>query len=87
MVKGISRRVIVVRSPDPRFFEEAIFIVKEDVYTRGGVSAGELLSEAQRVADNYVRAHTSKKPFRVPPLAFAAAGAAIAGILLLLLLL
>ncbi len=32
MVKGISRRVIVVRSPDPRFFEQAIFLMKEDAF-------------------------------------------------------
>ena len=38
MVKGISRRVIVVKSPDPRLFEEAIFIVKEEAFQRGGVS-------------------------------------------------
>ena len=30
MVKGISRRVIVVRSPDPRFFEQAIFLMKAE---------------------------------------------------------
>ena len=28
MVKGISRRVVVVDSPDQRFFEQAIFIVR-----------------------------------------------------------
>ena len=30
MVKGISRRVVVVDSPDRRFFEQAIFIVRND---------------------------------------------------------
>ena len=30
MVKGISRQVIVVHSPDPKLFEQAIFILKED---------------------------------------------------------
>ena len=35
MVKGISRRVILVKSPDPRLFEEAIFIVREDALNRG----------------------------------------------------
>ena len=30
MVKGISRQVIVVRSPDPKLFEQAIFILRED---------------------------------------------------------
>ena len=30
MVKGISRQVIVVQSPEPKIFEQAIFILKED---------------------------------------------------------
>ena len=29
MVKGISRQVIVVQSPDPELFEQAIFILKD----------------------------------------------------------
>ena len=35
MVKGISRRVVVVDSPDQRFFEQAIFVVRNDAV--GGV--------------------------------------------------
>ena len=38
MLKGTNRRVIVVRSPDRRFFEEAIFIVREGVLSKGGVT-------------------------------------------------
>ena len=69
MVKGISKRVIVVRSPDPRLFEEAIFIVKEDIMTKDGVSSDELLQEAQRVADGYIRSHVgTKKIFRQIPI-------------------
>ena len=30
MVKGISKQVIVVHSPEPKLFEQAIFILKED---------------------------------------------------------
>ena len=36
MVKGITRQVILVKSPDPKLFEEAIFIVKEEALARGG---------------------------------------------------
>ena len=36
MVKGITRQVILVKSPDPRLFEEAIFIVKEEALAREG---------------------------------------------------
>ena len=31
VVKGVAKRVIVVKSPDPNVFEEAIFIVREEL--------------------------------------------------------
>ena len=46
MVKGISRQVIVVQSPDPRLFEQAIFILKDEAVQKG-VSDEELLREAR----------------------------------------
>jgi len=52
MVKGISRRVVVVESPDQQFFEQAIFIVRNDAAGEG-VTARELVEEAKRVARNY----------------------------------
>lgn len=60
MVKGTSRRVIVVDSPDPEFFEQAIFIVRNDVYERQGVTAQQVLGEACRIARGY--AATAAKP-------------------------
>ena len=53
MVKGISRRVVVLDSPDQRFFEQAIFIVRNDAAGEG-VSSRELVEEARRVAHSYV---------------------------------
>ena len=47
MVKGVSRRVIVVDSPDPRIFEQAIFILPTD---GGGVSSRQLVDQAVRIA-------------------------------------
>ena len=47
MVKGSSKRVVVVESPDKRFFEQAIFIVGD---AARGVTSRELLEEARRVA-------------------------------------
>lgn len=38
MVKGISRQVIVVRSPDPKLFEQAIFILRENALGKDGMS-------------------------------------------------
>ena len=79
MVKGVTRRVIVVKTPDRKLFEQAIFIVKEDAFSRPGVTAEQVLSEAQRVADGYVRRNSSlgKRLHRIPPPAYAAVGAAL----------
>lgn len=61
MVKGVAKRVIVVKSPDPRVFEEAIFIVREDYMKTAGVSRTQLLSEARQAADSYVGRMQPKK--------------------------
>ena len=54
MVQGVSRQVIVVKSPDPRFFEQAIFIVKEDAFGKGA-SAEALLQEPRRPPDGSLK--------------------------------
>ena len=59
MVKGISRRVIVVRAPDPRF-EQAIFLLREDALAAEGVSARQVMEEARQVAAGYVRRNTPR---------------------------
>ena len=45
MVKGISRQVIVVDAPEPKMFEQAIFILKEDME---GITDEALLKEARQ---------------------------------------
>ena len=55
MVKGITRQVILVKSPDPRWFEEAIFVVKEEAMAREGESADQILKEARRAANGYLK--------------------------------
>ena len=45
MVKGISRQVIVVSSPDRKLFEQAIFIIREDARE---VTEEMLLKEAEK---------------------------------------
>jgi len=86
MVKGISRRVVVVDSPDQRFFEQAIFIVRNDAAGEG-VSAQELVEEAKRVARNYMggeRTGFSRAWREWSPLVFALMGAAAIGLVWLL---
>ena len=55
MVKGITRQVILVKSPDPKLFEEAIFIVKEEALAREGVSADQVIRQARQAADGYLK--------------------------------
>lgn len=86
MVKGTTKRVIVVKSPDPKIFEQAIFIVREDYAGQGGAS--EILRQAQKVADDYLRSVSAKPPgllARLPVAACVAVGAAIAGLVWLVL--
>ena len=48
MVKGISRQVILVQSPEPKLFEQAIFILKAEAL-KEGVTDDALLKEAQAI--------------------------------------
>ena len=48
MVKGISRQVIVVNSPQQKLFEQAIFILKDDAL-HSPVTEETLLKEAKRI--------------------------------------
>lgn len=75
MIKGISRRVIVVKSPDRRFFEEAIFIVREGVIGQSGVTADQVVEEARRVADGFVKKRKNRWWQRIPAPGYMALGA------------
>ena len=90
MVKGVSRRVIVVDSPDPRIFEQAIFILPTD---GGGVSSrqlvadgvSELVDEAVRIARSYARGQTGvRRRWRPPAWLWAVWGACACGLVWLL---
>ena len=71
MVKGISRRVVVVKAPIGSIFDEAIFIMRDDLSTE--IDSEKLLREACFVADEYVRTNCSQKRrlFRKKTLLFA----------------
>lgn len=55
MVKGVTRQVILVKSPDPRLFEQAIFLVKEEALHRPGVSPEQVIAQAQAAANDYLK--------------------------------
>ena len=84
MVKGISRRVVVVDSPDQRFFEQAIFIVRNDAGGEG-VTARELVEEARWVARGYTGGSRLSRAWReLNPLVYTLIGAGSIGLVWLI---
>lgn len=55
MVKGISRQVIVVHSPEPKLFDQVIFILKENALGKDGVTDESLMKEARKLIQNAER--------------------------------
>ena len=83
VIKGITHRVVVVKSPDDRYFEEAIFVIRDDILLSKGADSAMILKEARRVARSY--AGGNKKTIRhfirnLPAPYFAAVGAVLTGI-------
>jgi hypothetical protein len=82
MVKGISRQVIVVQSPEPRLFDQAIFILNENAMGEG-VTEDILLKEARKAIQGYDRAG-KKRHFYLYGAVWATAGALLTGLVWLL---
>ena len=78
MVKGVTRQVIMVRPPEPQLFEQAIFILRDDV-PKDGITDEMLLKEAN-VA---VKKHPLHSALSSGPM-WACAGAASTGLIWLL---
>ena len=86
MVKGISRRVVVVDSPDQHFFEQAIFIVRNDAAGEG-VTSRELVEEARRVARDYAsgdKGRFARRWRELSPMVYTLMGAAGSGLVWLI---
>lgn len=49
MVKGISRQVIVVHSPDQKLFDQAIFILSDEAVGKEGITDDMLLKAADKL--------------------------------------
>ena len=52
ILKGCSRNVIVVKSPAP-MFSEAIFLLKDELFTSSDADCRSLLSQAEAAAKQY----------------------------------
>lgn len=48
MVKGTSRQVIVVHAPEPKLFEQAIFILRDEAVGEG-ITDELLMKEAKKI--------------------------------------
>ena len=70
MVKGVSRQVIVVQSPDRKLFEQAIFILREDG-PRQEITEEMLLREAKQA----IRSSKKRQLSVVPGPVWACGGA------------
>ena len=79
MVKGVSRQVIVVHSPDPKLFDQAIFILKDEAVQQG-ITEEALLKEAEQV----IRGPHKKRKLNLYGPAWACGGALVTGIVWLL---
>ena len=77
MVKGITKQVIVVHSPEPKLFEQAIFILKEDAVGEG-ITDEMLLKEAKKAVN------CRKIPRNLSGPVWACAGAGVTGLVWLL---
>jgi len=79
MVKGVSKQVIVVQSPDKELFDQAIFILKDGA-VRQGVTEEDLLKEARQA----IHSPEKKRFLRYYGPVWACGGAALTGFVWLL---
>ncbi len=75
MVKGVARKVIVVKSPDPKLFEEAIFVLREGSAMEDGVTPEQVLEQARQAARSYWKRNGKPKRRGLPAPVYMALGA------------
>jgi hypothetical protein len=82
VVKGINKRIVVIRPQEKGLFEEAIFIVRGEASSETGCTAEDIIREACRAADVYMKNSNPKYRglSRIPPPVFVFAGAAVTAI-------
>ena len=81
MINGVTKRVIMVNTPNPDYFDQVLFILNESAMNDRGVSSKQALDEAEEIARSYFRAIACARPKSrlrrlLFPLACAVGGAA-----------
>ena len=82
MVNGISRQVIVVHAPDPKLFDQAIFILKDEVVNNKEITDDALMREAKRLIS--AGGSTKRRKYKYIGPLWACAGALFTGLVWLL---
>ena len=80
MVKGVSRRIVIVHAPEQRIFEEAIFILKDEAVQKG-LTSEDIVAQACGIAARYLRENQEGRLRKLRiPLLCAGGGAALCGL-------
>lgn len=56
-----TSRVLVVKSPDPSYFREAVFILRDDLFLSPDADRRSILRQARSAAEDYTLSVTGKK--------------------------
>lgn len=78
MVKGITKKMIMVKSPDTDLFEQAFFVVKDDA---ANATPERIMSEACRVANDYMKQQKHTYGFNISHLIAAFTGCTATAVL------
>ena len=81
MVKGITRQVVIVKNAGSDMFDQAIFLVRDNLVANGGVSEDSLLKEARQVCKK------QPEPRYLKDLLFSVLGGTLVGVVWLFTLL
>ncbi len=85
MVKGITRQVMVVKTPDGGLFEQAIFLLREDSLEKQGITERQILEEARALSGTCLDRTRGRKAVRsLPSLAWSGIGAGATALIWLL---
>ena len=63
MIKGSQKQMIVVRTGDSRYFDEAYFVLRREIKAGSG-SRGDILSEANRILQESVPDRAPRRRLR-----------------------
>lgn len=80
MVKGTTRQVMVVKTPETGLFEQAIFLLREDSLEKQGITERQILEEAKRLSGTCTDSFGKRrKRYELPPFVWSGMGGALVG--------